>query len=300
MSLIFSFAKKIIGPKNVKRVRPIFHGLKGYVAALRYGFPARKLNLIGINGTKGKTTTTVYLGRMLNLIGIKTGYLSTAILAIPSRLGDFDIVKTEKLNKFKMTSIDAFAMQKRLRQMVDNGCRWVVIEMSSEGLAQNRHWGLFGFDITLFLNAYPEHLEAHGGWDNYLKCKSKLFRNIKPAGTLIANNNPVQQSNTQIMWQAIPNNRKISINKVLIDPETDFQSILTPGQLFLTIRINDQKIATPALARFELDNFFFAYRTAQSIDAVKSKAILNPELIAKVMKGVPGRMEWVVVDNIIL
>jgi UDP-N-acetylmuramyl tripeptide synthase len=73
----FSFLKNILGKKLTSKVRPFGHGIKGVLAAIRYGLPARKLKLIGITGTKGKTTTTMYTGRMLNLSGVKTGYIST-------------------------------------------------------------------------------------------------------------------------------------------------------------------------------------------------------------------------------
>ena len=72
-----SFLKKILGVNLTKKIRPLGHGIKGILAAIKYGNPAKKLKLIGITGTKGKTTTTMYTGRMLNLSGIKTGYIST-------------------------------------------------------------------------------------------------------------------------------------------------------------------------------------------------------------------------------
>ncbi len=73
----FSFLKKIIGEKLTKKVRPLGHGIKGLIASARFGLPAYKMNLIGITGTKGKTTTTMFTGRLMNLNGIKTGYIST-------------------------------------------------------------------------------------------------------------------------------------------------------------------------------------------------------------------------------
>jgi UDP-N-acetylmuramyl tripeptide synthase len=72
-----SFLKKILGNNLTKKIRPLGHGIKGILAAIKYGNPSKKLKLIGITGTKGKTTTTMYAGRMLNLSGIKTGYIST-------------------------------------------------------------------------------------------------------------------------------------------------------------------------------------------------------------------------------
>jgi UDP-N-acetylmuramoyl-L-alanyl-D-glutamate--2,6-diaminopimelate ligase len=73
----FSFLKKIIGNNLTRKIRPIGHGIKGILASIKFGQPAKKLKLIGITGTKGKTTTTMYTGRMLNLSGVKTGYIST-------------------------------------------------------------------------------------------------------------------------------------------------------------------------------------------------------------------------------
>jgi UDP-N-acetylmuramyl tripeptide synthase len=72
-----SFLKKILGNNLTKKIRPLGHGIKGVLAAIKQDFPAKKLKLIGITGTKGKTTTTMYTGRMLNLSGVKTGYIST-------------------------------------------------------------------------------------------------------------------------------------------------------------------------------------------------------------------------------
>ena len=73
----FSFLKKILGQNLTKKIRPFGHGVKGIIAAARFGFPSHKMNLIGITGTKGKTTTTMFTGRLMNLNGIKTGYIST-------------------------------------------------------------------------------------------------------------------------------------------------------------------------------------------------------------------------------
>jgi UDP-N-acetylmuramoyl-L-alanyl-D-glutamate--2,6-diaminopimelate ligase len=67
----------MLGQNLTKKIRPFGHGVKGLVAAVRFGFPSHKMNVIGLTGTKGKTTTTVFTGRLMNISGVKTGYIST-------------------------------------------------------------------------------------------------------------------------------------------------------------------------------------------------------------------------------
>jgi UDP-N-acetylmuramyl tripeptide synthase len=181
---VLSQIRKIIqkmpaGALILKNIRPLGHGLKAFVYAQKYNFPAKRLKIIGITGTKGKTTTTTYLGRMLNLNGIKAGYITTAVICVDGQ--------NEAVNPYKMSSIDSVKMQQKLFEMVKNGCKYAVLEMSSQGLEQNRHWGIFGFDMAIFLNMYPEHIEAHGSFENYLNCKSILFENVRKKGVVLFN-----------------------------------------------------------------------------------------------------------------
>jgi UDP-N-acetylmuramyl tripeptide synthase len=99
-----SFIKKIIGSNLTKKIRPLGHGIKGVLAAIRYGLPANKLKLIGITGTKGKTTTTMYTGRMLNLSGVKAGFISTGSIYFGDGGQELDLLQCqlrelEKLEK---------------------------------------------------------------------------------------------------------------------------------------------------------------------------------------------------------
>jgi folylpolyglutamate synthase/dihydropteroate synthase len=97
----FSFLKKILGENITKKIRPLGHGTKGLLAAARFGFPSHRMNLIGITGTKGKTTTTMYTGRLMNLNGIKTGYISTGSIYKGER-GE-QVAEIKELLEFKET-----------------------------------------------------------------------------------------------------------------------------------------------------------------------------------------------------
>jgi UDP-N-acetylmuramoyl-L-alanyl-D-glutamate--2,6-diaminopimelate ligase len=285
MNQLTSGLKKILGKNLTKSIRPLGHGVKSYLAAVLNNFPSKQLKIIGITGTKGKTTTTLFTGRLLNLAGIKTGYISTAAIY----LGDEAASSQEKefANPYKMTTIDGFVMQKYLKKMLENGCTHVVLEMSSQGLEQNRHWGIQGFDYGLFLNLYPEHLEAHGGLENYKKCKGKLFQNMLSNGVFIGNKS---DSITEFMWQSIPETIRSTVKKVLVDQKTWTITASEEHALFKKIDIDGQRIQTRFVADFEVTNSMFALEVLKQILGTLSPA--QYQLISK-LGEVPGRMEWV-------
>ena len=294
MPRFFDILKNVLGEDLTKSIRPIGHGLKGYLASYQSGFPARKLKLIGITGTKGKTSTTVLSGRLLNLAGIKTGYLSTAVVS------NDGIRANETLNKYKMTSIDAFAMHRELANMVSNGCEYAIIEMSSEGLKQNRHWGLFGFDEVVFLNIYPEHLESHGSFAKYLQAKSILFKHVKPTGKLIANGENDMANHTSTMIGAIGSSYRSTINQTLIQDGKQYKIIDNPEQMFKSIELEGKQFKAKALATFEITNLAYAFAILKDINISKAQEILNNSDFCQIISDIPGRMEWIVKENILV
>ncbi len=161
--------KKIIPFKIFRVCQPAYHFVLGYLAALYYRFPSRQLLIIGVTGTTGKTTTVYFLSRLLSASGYKAGYTSTA---------QFNDGQREWLNDKKMTMPGRFFLQKMLRQMVKNGCRVAIVETTSQGIEQFRH-RFINYDIILFTNLYPEHIEAHGGFENYKQAKGKLFAHLQ-------------------------------------------------------------------------------------------------------------------------
>lgn len=145
-----------------------YHLLLSQAAAVIYGFPSRKLIVIGVTGTKGKSTTTNLIAQLLESLGQKVGLTSTI---------NFKIGRQEWLNDKKMTMLGRWETQRYLRRMVAAGCRYAVIETSSEGILQWRHRGI-EYDVAVFTNLSPEHLEAHGGYDNYREAKERLFAHL--------------------------------------------------------------------------------------------------------------------------
>jgi len=164
------FVKKFIPKFILKKIRPVWHGFLAFIAAARYGFPSQAMVVIGITGTAGKTTTTQMLAAILNAAGKKTGFITTAGYS----LGD-----GSKENSKSLSMPGGFLMQGLLTDIHDAGCTHVIIECTSEGLAQNRHIGI-NFDVALLTNLHPAHLDAHGGSiENYRKAKGKLFETLE-------------------------------------------------------------------------------------------------------------------------
>jgi UDP-N-acetylmuramoyl-L-alanyl-D-glutamate--2,6-diaminopimelate ligase len=122
--------------------------------------------VIGVTGTNGKTSTCYFLAHALEAAGVKSGMTSTAL---------FKIGEKEWTNDKKMTMLGRFQLQRLLRQMVDAGCAYAVIETSSQGVVQYRHRGI-AYDGCVFTNLTPEHIEAHGGFENYKQAKIDFFR----------------------------------------------------------------------------------------------------------------------------
>ena len=174
---MLNFIKKLIPRKIFNYLQFPYHFLVAFLAALVYRFPSRHLIVIGITGTTGKTSTVCLASKMLSLAGYKTGYTSTAVFS------DGD---TEWLNDKKMTMPGRFFIQKTLRQMVKNKCRYAIVETTSEGIKQFRH-RFINYDLLVFTSLYPEHIESHGSFEKYKETKGRLFAHLKNCSTKYIN-----------------------------------------------------------------------------------------------------------------
>ena len=139
------------------------------ISAAYFGYPARKLKVIGITGTKGKTTTTFMIRSILEHAGIRTGLIGT----IETIIGEKHIPASN-------TTPESYTIQQYFAAMVEAGCQVAVMEVSSQGLKLHRTAGIL-FDIGIFTNLAPDHIgpNEHESFEEYLECKSRLFRQCR-------------------------------------------------------------------------------------------------------------------------
>ncbi len=142
-----------------------------FLGAVIFRFPGKnkKIKIIGVTGTSGKSTTVDFITRIFDEAGEKVASVSSI---------RFKVADKEWENKYKMTMPGRFVIQKLLRQAISAGCKYVILEITSEGIKQFRH-KFINFDCAVFTNLSPEHIESHGGFENYKNEKLKLFKATK-------------------------------------------------------------------------------------------------------------------------
>lgn len=266
------FLKKLV-PRWIKNG---YHLKMAFLASIWYGFPARHLKVIGVTGTDGKTTTANMIACILEVDEKRVALASTVC---------FRIRGEEWTNVTKMTTSSSFAVQKFLRQAVTAGCEWMVLEVSSHSLDQNRLWGIH-FDIAVLTNITREHLDYHKTMEKYRRAKRKLFER---ADKIVLNEalSHIEEflsvsARREITYGTSPRVRKGSEEYVVAEEmETRFggSSFVVRGEAF--------SLQLPGV--FNIENALAAISTSE-LAGVKlpicAKALSG-------MKGVPGRMESV-------
>ncbi len=173
MDRILIQIKRLIPKKVFKSLSPIYHWCLAFGGALIYGFPSRGMKVIGVTGTSGKTTTVEFLHDIFAAAGYRTASLSGL---------RFKILGKEEPNVLKMTMPGRFKVQKFLSEAKQAGAQYVFLEVTSEGIKQFRH-KFIKFYAAILTNLSPEHIESHGGFENYRAAKAKLFK-ISPIHVL--------------------------------------------------------------------------------------------------------------------
>jgi len=247
---IKSFIRKFIP----KWVLSVYHFKLALLGAFLCGFPgySKNFKIIGVTGTSGKSTTCDLISRILEEAGNKIASISTI---------RFKIGEKEWENKYKMTMPGRFVIQKFLKQAKNAGCKYVVLEVTSEGIRQFRH-KFINFDAAVFTNLSPEHIESHGSFENYRNAKLKLFKATK------------------------------NIHIINTDDENSKYFLEIPAKKIISFSIKDKKNY-----EFKL-NLIGDFNILNALAAISVAKIygINFEICKKVLekaKGIPGRMELV-------
>lgn len=166
MDNILRGIKRLIPKPIFEVIAPIYHWKLAFFGALRYGFPSRSMKVIGVTGTSGKTTTVEFLHDIFTGAGYRVASMSGL---------RFKILDKEEPNMLKMTMPGRLRIQKFLHDAKLAGAEYVFLEVTSEGIKQFRH-KFIKFYAAMLTNLSPEHIESHGGFENYRAAKAELFK----------------------------------------------------------------------------------------------------------------------------
>lgn len=170
---MITFIKRVIPKSLFLFFQPTYHRFLAWFAALWYRNPSKKLVVIGVTGTNGKSTVVELLAEIIE----EAGYRVASASSIRFRIAD-----REKSNDYKMTMPGRVFLQKFLRKAVESGCTHAVLEVTSEGIKQFRHTHI-KFDVAVITNITPEHIESHGSFKAYRAAKAELFH-VSPVHVL--------------------------------------------------------------------------------------------------------------------
>lgn len=145
-----------------------YHKLKAMAMAYKYKFPGKRMRVIGVTGTNGKTSTCFLIWKMLNIAGYKTGLMTTVAWGVD---------KLEEQVEH-MTTVDTETLNQRMQKIAESGAEFLVLEITSHALAQNRIFGV-PIEVAVMTNVTHEHLDYHKTFENYRDTKRKLFKMAK-------------------------------------------------------------------------------------------------------------------------
>ncbi|MCP3660406.1 MAG: UDP-N-acetylmuramoyl-L-alanyl-D-glutamate--2,6-diaminopimelate ligase [Bacteroidetes bacterium] len=220
----------------------------GIITSNFYNNPSSKIKLIGITGTNGKTTTATILYDIFKNLGYKVGLISTI----------HNIINNQ-IKKTNHTTPSIIEINKLLSEMIEAGCEYCFMEVSSHAIDQNRIYGL-DFVAGIFLNISQDHLDYHKIFPNYIKTKKKFFDNLSKESFALYN---ADDPNGKVMIQ----NCNAKINSFSLQSPSDYNAKLLSNSLdFMEMKINDKVIYTKFPGNFNAYNFIAAYACSTLLD----------------------------------
>lgn len=243
----------------------------GLLASKWYGEPSKELTLVGVTGTNGKTTIATLLYKLVRALGHKAGLLSTVVNYIDNEA----ITATH-------TTPDAIALNSLLRRMVDAGCEYAFMEVSSHSIAQERIAGL-DFDGALFTNLTRDHIDYHKTFDNYRDTKKRLFDSLKKSAFAITNKD---DKNGSVMTQ----NCQATVCTYSTRSLADYKAqILEEGFDGMLLHINNREVFVPLVGRFNVSNLLCIYGAALSLGFSETDVLC----VLSTLRPVNGRFETI-------
>lgn len=255
-----------------------------YLAAAFYGYPARKMTMIGVTGTDGKTTTCNILYQILITAGLKAGMIST----VNAVVGD-EVLDTG----FHVTTPDALDIQRYLAMMADKGLTHVILETTSHGWAQYRV-DACEFDVGVMTNITHEHLDYHGTFEKYREAKARLF-------TELGKTHPKKQGNINLgvlnrddssynHLKSVAHSKLVSYG---MDVSSDFRAdsiVFSPSGISLDVLHQGEfhHVTSSLVGAFNVSNCLAAYAAAVRGIGVKPETVVQG---ISQLTGIPGRME---------
>lgn len=243
----------------------------GVMADNYYGHPSRQLKLVGITGTNGKTTTVTLLHRMFRAYGYRVGLLSTIV----NKIDETEIPATH-------TTPDAITLNALLRQMVDAGCQYAFMEVSSHSVVQHRIGGLT-FAGGIFSNITHDHLDFHKTMANYIAAKKMFFDHLPSSAFALTN---IDDRNGMVMVQ----NTKAKVQTYSLNKMADFRcKVVEDTFQGLQLEINGREVWTRLVGRFNAYNLTAIYGAAMlsGIDEAEALRLLSTLAAAE------GRFQYV-------
>ena len=241
----------------------------GQVASAFYGHPSRRLKLVGVTGTNGKTTTATLLYRMFRRLGYKAGLISTVVYCVDDR----EIPSTH-------TTPDSIRLNAMMAEMVEAGCDYCFMEVSSHSLVQHRTAGL-AFVGGIFSNITHDHLDYHKTFAEYIRAK-KLFFDGLPAGAFALTN--ADDRNGMVMVQ----NTKATVKTYALQSFADFRCRIVETLLDgMLLNLDGSEVWVKFLGRFNAYNLTSVYATALLLGARRDEVLR----ILSDLTSVDGRFE---------
>ena len=245
------------------------NGAMADMAAAFYDHPSRELRLVGVTGTNGKTTVATLLCDLFGALGYRAGLISTVVYRVGNR-------ETESTH----TTPDAVRLNAMLREMVDAGCEYCFMEVSSHSIVQERIRGL-KFEGAVFTNITHDHLDYHKTFAEYIKAKKRLFDSLPKEAFALVN---TDDRNGEVMAQ----NTRARTSRYSLRAAADFNckivEMLFDGML---LRMDGSEVWVNFLGRFNACNLLAVYGAARLLGADKEETLRA----LSALRSVRGRFE---------